>query len=103
MFRTNIEKDTLNNKQYRKVLHTTKELQVVLMNLKINEDIPEEVHQATQFIRVESGHGVAVVSNRRYILRDGVAIVIPSGKKHRIINTGDEELKLYTIYSPPQH
>jgi mannose-6-phosphate isomerase-like protein (cupin superfamily) len=103
MFRTNIEKDTLNNKKYRKILHTTKELQVVLMSLKPREDIPEEVHHATQFIRIESGNGVAEVSNRRYILKDGVAIVIPSGKKHRIINTGVDELKLYTIYAPPQH
>lgn len=103
MFRTNIEKDTLNNKKYRKILHTTKELQVVLMSLKSGEYIPEEVHHATQFIRIESGHGVAEVSNRRYILKDGVAIVIPSGKKHMIINTGVDELKLYTIYSPPQH
>lgn len=103
MFRTNIEKDTLTNKKYRKILHTTKELQVVLMSLKVGEDIPEEVHHATQFIRVESGRGVVVVSGHRYLLKDGVAIVIPSGKKHRIINTGDDELKLYTIYSPPQH
>jgi mannose-6-phosphate isomerase-like protein (cupin superfamily) len=96
----NIEKETLNNTNYRQVLYTTKESQLVLMNVKPGEDIPLETHQyLSQFIRIESGEGIAIVDNIEYKLSDGVAIIIPSGSSHRIINTTNKDLKLYTVYS----
>ena len=72
------------------------------MNLKSNEEIGIEKHNGSQFIRVEDGSGVAIVNNKRYILKDGSALVIDSGSEHNII-AGKNGLKLYTIYSPPQH
>jgi quercetin dioxygenase-like cupin family protein len=100
--RLNIEKETLKNNFYRKVLYTDKQLQVVLMSLQPYEEIGLETHEATQFIRVEEGNGTAVISNERHYLKDGVAIIVPKNKKHNVI-AGKEGLKLYTIYSPPQH
>jgi len=96
----NIETATLNNTNYRQVLYTTKESQLVLMNVKPGEEIPLETHQTlSQFIRIESGEGVAIVDNIEYNLSDGVSIIIPSGASHQIINTSDRDLKLYTVYS----
>jgi len=103
-FRIDIEKATLQNNAYRKVLFTTGQSQLVLMSLPSGDDIHSEIHEhTTQFIRVEKGNGVAHVEGHRHILRDGVAIVIPAGKRHYIKNTGNTELKLYTIYSPAEH
>ena len=99
-----IEKKTLSNKAYRHVLLTTKQMQIVVMNIPVSEDIPEEKHIATtQFIRVEKGHAIAKVAGKTYKLIDGDSIVIPNNTKHYIKNTGDEDLLLYTIYSPPEH
>ena len=105
-FRTNIEKVTLNNNNYRKVLYTIKNsMQLVVMSLLPKEEIGSEIHSnISQFIRVESGKGVAKIGKKTYLLRDGVAIIIPKGVKHNIINTSKvDKLKLYTIYTPPEH
>lgn len=103
-FVINIEKASLENGYFRKVLYTTKNSQLVIMSLKPNEDIGEEVHQLDQFIRCESGNGKAVLDGIEHIIADGSAIVVPAGAKHNIINTSpDKPLKLYTIYSPPNH
>ena len=101
----NIEKDTLDNTNYRKVLHTTKHNQVVLMSLRPGEDIPKEIHpDITQFIRIEAGQGKAVIDGKEYKLEDGISLNIPAGSEHYIVNTSpDKSLKLYTVYSPAEH
>lgn len=100
----NIEKLTEENSNFRKVLYTAKNSQLVLMSLKPNEEIGEETHTLDQFIRVEEGEGKAVLNDKAYPLEDGSAVVIPAGVKHNIINNSSEkEMKLYTIYSPPEH
>lgn len=99
----NIEKATKENGNFRKVLYTAKNSQLVLMTLKPGEDIGEEVHTLDQFIRVEEGEGKAVLDDVEHKIEDGSAVVIPAGTKHNIINTSDSEIKLYTIYSPPEH
>lgn len=103
-FVTDIEKDTVKNNNFRKVLYTGKNSQLVLMSLKPGEDIGEEVHKDTdQFFRVDAGSGVVVINDKKTKIKDGFAIVIPQGAKHNIINTGKEDLKLYSVYSPPHH
>lgn len=101
----NIEEATLNNEYYRHVLYTTKQNQIVLMSIQPQDDIPLETHDdITQFIRIESGKGLAIIGSKTYELKDGIALDIPSGTPHRIINTSDtKSLKLYTVYSPPEH
>lgn len=102
----NIESDTLKNNNYRKVIYTVPdELQLVLMSLTPGEDIPSETHNSTtQFIRVESGYGYAQIGTKKYKLKDGISVVIPPKKKHYIKNTSkSKSLKIYTIYSPPEH
>ena len=102
-FKGNIEKLTINNRFYRKVVNTTKQSQLVLMNLSPGQDIGAEIHSSTtQFIRVEEGTGRAIIGSKTYNLKDGDAVVIPSGKRHNII-AGRNGLKLYTIYSPAEH
>lgn len=101
---TNIEKLTLENENFRKVLYTAKHSQLVLMSLKPGEDIGEEVHELDQFIRVEAGSGKAVLDGVEHKLEDGSSVLIPEGTKHNIINTSESEsLKLYSLYSPPEH
>jgi mannose-6-phosphate isomerase-like protein (cupin superfamily) len=103
-FVINIEQAALENKYFRKVLYTAKNSQLVIMSLKPNEDIGEEIHQLDQFIRCESGSGKAILDGAVHMIGDGWAIVVPAGAKHNIINTSpDKPLKLYTIYSPPNH
>lgn len=101
----NIEEKTLQNKKFREVLFTAQHSQLVLMSLLPNEDIGMEVHAIVdQFIRIESGEGKAVLNGEEYDLSDGMAVVVPAGTEHNIINTSSEkELKLYTLYSPPHH
>lgn len=99
----NIEKATLDNEDFRRVLYTAKNSQLVLMALKAGEEIGEETHTLDQFIRVEAGKGETVLDGVRHNVQDGTAVVIPAGMKHNVINTGSEALKLYTIYSPPEH
>lgn len=104
-FSANIEKDTLGNDNFRKVLYTGKNSQLVLMSLKPNEEIGTEIHpENDQFFRFEKGEGKAVIDGNEYPLEDGTAVIVPAGAEHNIVNTsGSEELKLYTIYSPPHH
>lgn len=101
---TDIEEATRKNDAFRKVLFTAEKSQLVLMSLKPGEDIGLETHDLDQFIRVEAGRGTAQLDGRDYPLQDGSALVIPAGTKHNVINTDREEsLKLYTLYSPPEH
>ncbi|OGK20167.1 cupin [Candidatus Roizmanbacteria bacterium RIFCSPHIGHO2_02_FULL_37_13b] len=100
----NIEDKTQKNEYFREVLFTTDKSQLVVMALQPGEDIGEEVHpEHDQFIRVESGQGKAVLNGEESMLDDGSAVVIPAGTKHNIINTCPNVMKLYTIYTPPEH
>lgn len=99
-----IEKATKENRNFRKVLYTAKNSQLVLMSLKPGEDIGEEVHHLDQFIRIEAGTGKAILDGVEHSIEDDYAIVIPAGTRHNIINTSkDSEMKIYTVYSPPEH
>jgi mannose-6-phosphate isomerase-like protein (cupin superfamily) len=102
---TNIERDTLENGDYRRVLFTGKNTQLVLMTLQPGEEIGREVHdEHDQFIRVEAGTGVVSLNREEHSLEDGSAVVIPAGVEHNVVNTSsDEPLRLYTLYSPPEH
>ena len=104
-FTANIEKDTLDNDNFRKVLYTGKHSQLVLMSLLPKQDIGEETHMENdQFFRFEKGQAKVIIDATEYDVTDGSAIVVPAGAKHNVINTSDtEELKLYAIYSPPHH
>lgn len=104
-FNTNIEKAALENNNFRKVLYTAKHSQLVLMSLKPKEEIGMEVHPDNdQFFRIEKGRGKCVIDGNECELGDGVAIVVPSGANHNVINISEtEDLKLYTIYSPAHH
>jgi mannose-6-phosphate isomerase-like protein (cupin superfamily) len=104
-YHTSVEKETLKNTDYRRVLYTGKHSQLVLMNLKPGEEIGEEVHShIDQFFRFEEGEGKVTIDENQYLVKDGDAIIVPSGSKHNVINTSKgKHLKLYTIYSPPEH
>jgi len=104
-FFANIEKDTLENSNFRKVLYSAKHCQLVLMSLKPKEEIGMEVHDENdQFFRFEQGTGQVIIDGNEYDVEDGSAIIVPSGAQHNVINTSEsEELKLYTIYSPAHH
>ena len=104
-YNANIEKDTIANTNFRKVLYTGKHSQLVLMSLKPNEEIGMEVHEDNdQFFRFEKGEGKCIIDGNEYALSDGSVIIVPAGAEHNVINTGaTEDLKLYTIYSPAHH
>ena len=104
-YNTNIEKDTLNNNNFRKVLYTSKHLQFVLMSLRPGEEIGEEVHtENDQFFRIEGGHGKCIIDGNECEIKDGDAIVIQSGAKHNVLNIDNQtDLKMYTLYAPPHH
>jgi mannose-6-phosphate isomerase-like protein (cupin superfamily) len=103
-FIQNIEESTLSNSDYRRVLYTGKNSQLVLMTLKHGEEIGEEVHKDNdQFFRFEGGEGKVMIDDVEHDVTDGFAVIIPAGAKHNVINTGAEDLKLYTIYSPAHH
>ena len=104
-FMGNIEKDTLENENFRKVLYTGKHSQLVLMSLLPKEDIGMEIHaENDQFFRFEKGEGKVIIDGNKYAVSDGSAIVVPAGAEHNIINVSEtEKLKLYTIYSPAHH
>ena len=104
-FGTDIERLTSENRDFRRVLYTGPHSQLVVMSLEPREEIGMERHpNGDQFIRVESGEGVALIDGTRYSLSDGIAVVIPAGSEHNVINTsGSAPLRLYTIYSPAQH
>ena len=100
----NIEKISLENYYFRKVLYTAKNSQLVVMSLKPREDISEEIHQLDQFIRCEAGEGKAILNGVEHEISNGFVVVVPAGTRHNIINTSsDKPLKLYTVYSPPNH
>lgn len=99
-----IEELTKTNKNFRQVLYTGKYSQLVLMNLKPGEEIGEEVHaDVDQFFRFESGLGIVKIDGLEHNVSDGFAVIVPAGAVHNVVNTGSEDLKLYTIYSPPEH
>lgn len=100
---TNIEKLSLENTNFRKVLYTDKNSQLVLMSLLAGEEIGEEIHDVDQFLRVEKGTGHAILNNIFYDIVDGSVIIVPAGTKHNVINTGSDFMKLYTLYMPPHH
>lgn len=104
-FMTDIETETVKNTEFRRVLYTSKFSQLVLMSLKPGEEIGEEVHDdVDQFFRFEEGEGKVVIDNTEYKVKDGSAVVVPNGANHNVINTSKTAaLKLYTIYSPPEH
>ena len=101
----NIEEKTVDNKFFREVLFTAPRVQLVVMSLGPGEEIGLETHDdGDQFIRVEAGKGIAILDGEKHDLEDGSAVVIPAGVQHNIINSSPQEsLKLYTIYSPPEH
>ncbi len=98
-----LESIATRNEDFRKVLYTAQHCQLVVMALKPKEEIGAEVHKLDQFFRVEQGSGEAVLDGVRTAIHSGYAVVVPAGARHNIINTGTEPLKLYTIYSPPNH
>ena len=104
-FKSNIEKDTKENSNFRKVLYTADHLQLVLMTLPPGEEIGEEVHHENdQFFRFESGTGKCYISGHEYHVKDGDAVIVPAGAKHNVINTNESEpLTMYTLYAPPHH
>jgi mannose-6-phosphate isomerase-like protein (cupin superfamily) len=98
-FCTDLEKQTLENTNFRHVLYTAPYSQLVLMSLKPNEEIGMESHG-----RIERGSGKAIIDGNEYLLSDGQSVIVPAGAKHNVINTSaDSELKLYTLYSVPHH
>jgi len=104
-YKDNIEKLTLENENFRKVLYTGEHSQLVLMTLKPKEEIGLEIHEDNdQFFRFEKGEGKVVINGNEYMVHDGDAVIVPSGAEHNVINMSEtEQLKLYTIYSPAHH
>lgn len=102
-FVQNIEDIVNKNKEFRKVLYTAANIQLVVMSLNPKEEIGVELHELDQFFRVEEGTGEALIEGLRTEISAGFAILIPAGTKHNIINTGKVPLKLYTLYAPPNH
>jgi mannose-6-phosphate isomerase-like protein (cupin superfamily) len=100
---TNIEEKTLNNQNFRQVLFTAPHSQLVVMTLKVGEDIGMEVHEVDQFFRIEKGTARVMLNGNQQDVKEGDAIVVPAGTEHNLTNTGSEPLMLYTIYSPAQH
>jgi mannose-6-phosphate isomerase-like protein (cupin superfamily) len=101
----NLEEKTLAGNNFREVLYMTQRSQLVIMTLQPGEEIGLEKHEGhDQFIRVEAGQGAAILDGERHALEDGVAVVIPAGTEHNVINTSDSEpMRLYTLYTPPEH
>lgn len=102
-FVQNIESLAVENVNFRKVIYTAKNSQLVLMSLKPQEDIGAEIHKVDQFFRVEEGAGEAVLNGARTAIQAGFAVLVPAGGNHNIINTGTVPMKLYTLYAPPNH
>jgi mannose-6-phosphate isomerase-like protein (cupin superfamily) len=99
-----IEAATVRNADFRRVLYTGANLQLVLMTLQPGEQIGEETHDdRDQFFRIEEGKGEVVIDGRRHEVQDDFAVIVPAGARHNVINTGSAPLKLYTIYGPPEH
>lgn len=99
-----IEKQTTGNNDFRRVLYTGKNLQLVLMTLQPGDEIGSEVHRdRDQFFRFEKGEGQVDIDDNRYQVADGSGIIVPAGSRHNVRNTGATPLKLYTLYGPPEH
>jgi len=99
----NIDSITIKNDKFRQVLYTASYCQLVVMALKVNEEIGEEIHELDQFFRVEAGTGEAVLDGVRTPISTGFVVLVPAGMNHNIINTGRVPLKFYTLYAPPNH
>lgn len=100
----NIEKETKENTDYRRVLYTTKQSQLVLMSIEPGDEIGEETHKGhDQFIRFEEGEAEVIIDGVTHKVQDDFAVVIPAGACHNVVNTGSTPLKLYSIYMPPEH
>lgn len=104
-FAANINQISLANTDYRRVVYTSHYTQLVLMSLRAGEEIGNEIHGLDQFIRVEQGQAKVILNSgeTEYELKDDWAVVVPAGTHHQVVNTGDSDLKLYTLYSPPAH
>ena len=104
-FTDNLEEETKKNTDFRKVLYTGKYSQLVVMCLKPGEEIGEEIHDdVDQFFRFEEGLGIVAIDGAKHAVKEGSGVIVPSGAKHNIMNTSKtRSLKLYTIYSPPEH
>lgn len=102
-FIQNIEDITVKNEEFRRVLYTAKNCQLVIMALKPKEEIGMEMHELDQFFRVEEGAGEAIINGVRTEIGAGFAVIVPAGTNHNIINTGSVSMKLYTLYAPPNH
>ena len=103
-FCEDIEDLTVENKDFRRVLYTGEHLQLVVMSLEPGEEIGEEVHpDRDQFFRIEEGEGVIVIDGQENRVEDDFAVIVPAGARHNVRNTGDEPLRFYTIYGPPEH
>lgn len=99
----NIEEEALKNEYFRRVLYTDTNLQLVVMALKAGEEIGEEVHDVDQFLRVEAGEGSAILNGVTHAITSGSVIIVPAGVTHNILNSGEGQMKLYTVYTPPHH
>ncbi len=99
----NLQQETNLNTDFRRVLYTAKNCQLVLMSIEVGEEIGAETHDLDQFIYVISGAGEVKIDEHLHQISEGSGIVIPAGSKHNVINTGDKALKIYTLYSPPEH
>lgn len=102
-FVQNIEDIVNKNKEFRRVLYTAGNVQLVVMSLNPKEEIGLELHELDQFFRVEEGTGEALLDGVSTDISSGFAVLVPAGTKHNIINTGNVPLKLYTLYAPPNH
>jgi mannose-6-phosphate isomerase-like protein (cupin superfamily) len=103
-FYGNLKELTIDNKNYRKVLYTGKQQQLILINLKPNDFIKQESYDTIdQFVRVEKGNGIVIIDGIDYELKDGIELIIPAGSQYKIVNTSLTNLSLYTIYSPPEY
>jgi mannose-6-phosphate isomerase-like protein (cupin superfamily) len=103
-FSDNIEKRTIENQDFRRVLYTGHNIQLVLMTLKPGEEIGEEVHEdRDQFFRFEQGSGVVIIDGQENRVEEDFGVIVPQGARHNVRNTGSEPLRLYTIYGPPEH
>ena len=100
-----LEKETKKNSDFRRVLYTGKNSQLVLMCLQPGEEIGSEVHaHIDQFFRFEAGEGKVIIDGVKHSVKDGSGVIVPAGAKHNVVNTSKRaKLKLYTIYSPPEH
>ena len=99
----NIDQETRSNEDYRRVLYTAKNSQLVVMNIAPGDEIGEEVHELDQFIRFERGKAKILLNDEEYSAGEDFAVVIPAGVKHNVINVGEIDLQLYSVYSPPEH